>query len=129
MGKTSARQKRRREKFDAQDGQCGYCQGAMRLMAMEGGYQPPDMITLEHLKQKAEGGTYAHANTLGACVACNVSRPNGLASDDYRVLRRDLLPIWPPCTYPDRAVRRRLQGASPQSLYRLLAERTAHGVE
>ncbi|UTC28924.1 HNH endonuclease [Brevundimonas phage vB_BpoS-Marchewka] len=111
--------------FDAQDGLCHYCVGPMRLIAMEGGYQPPDMITLEHLTQKSDGGTYAEDNTRGACVACNVSRPNGLPTADYLALRRDLLVVWPPCTHPDRAVRRRLQRASPQSLYRLIAERSA----
>lgn len=125
MGRKSARQQRRRELHAAQGGLCHYCEGAMRLIALEGGYQPPDMITLEHLKQKSDGGTYAAENTRGACVACNVSRPNGLSSEDYLALRRDLLDIWPPCTHPDRAVRRRLQRASPQSLYRLIAERSA----
>ncbi len=129
MSKKSARQKRRREKFEAQDGLCHYCSGEMRLIAMEGGYQPPDMITLEHIKQKNDGGTYSAENTKGACAACNVSRPNGLASDDYLTLRRDLLVVWPPCTHPDRAVRRRLQRASPQSLYQLIAERTHDGLE
>lgn len=128
MSRKSARQKRRREKFDAQKGLCCYCDGAMRLISMVGGYQPPDMITLEHLLQKTDGGTYAAENTRGACAACNVSRPNGLSSDDYLALRRDLLVLWPPCTHPDRAVRRRLQSASPQSLYRLIAERAEDAV-
>lgn len=121
MSKSRARQERRRYLFNHQDGICCYCTGQMQLTTKNLGHQPPDMITLEHVIQKAEGGTYDLKNCKGACKSCNVSRPNGLPSENYHALRLQLLDVWPPCTEPCRNVLKKLRRASPQSIFQMVS--------
>ncbi len=118
----SARRSRRLRLFNQQDGLCHYCAGEMRLLEVGGGPQLPEMATLEHIKQRAEGGTYDESNCKAACAACNVARPNGMAHDLYFELRRQLLAIWPPCTSIPAQARKLIQRQAPQALYRI-----AHG--
>lgn len=120
MSKPRARQARRRHLFEVQKGVCCYCTGRMQLTTENIGHQPPDMITLEHVIQKAEGGTYEPKNCKGACKSCNVSRPNGLASDAFHAMRLELLEVWPPCTEPSRNVLKKLRRASPQSIFQMV---------
>lgn len=114
-----ARRKRRAALFQKQGGRCYYCTGEMRLLAVCGGQQPPDMATLEHIRQRVEGGTYGSDNTKAACASCNVMRPNGMDSDDYKALRQKLLPEWAPCSPPSGNIRRRVQREGPQDIYRI----------
>lgn len=81
------------------------------------------MVTLEHIVQRAEGGTYDEKNCKAACAGCNVARPNGMPTEEYLVLRRDLLPIWPACSAITAEARKLVQKRAPQTLYRI-----AHGV-
>lgn len=120
MSKSSARQARRRFLFEEQSGVCCYCTGQMQLTTHNLGYQPSDMITLEHVVQKADGGTYDLKNCKGACKSCNVSRPNGMSSADYHALRLELLDQWAPCTEPCRNVLKKLRRASPQSIFQMV---------
>lgn len=102
------RRKRRVRKYQEQDGACHYCSGGMLLVHLVEGSQPPALVTLEHLRQRARGGTYSCDNTKAACAACNTFRPDGMEPEEYRVLRQRLLPIWPACTHPPRPIRRLL---------------------
>lgn len=111
------RRKRRMQKYDEQDGLCHYCTGDMILACIVEGQQPPALATLEHIHQKAAGGTYADHNTKAACSSCNVSRPDGMTSEAYLLLRRRLLPIWLACTQPDAPIRRMLGRYSRQTPY------------
>lgn len=102
------RRKRRFRKYDEQEGCCHYCTGAMLLVHLVEGSQPPALATLEHIRQKARGGTYADANTKVACAACNTFRPDGMEAQEYRVLRQRMLLLWPACTHPTRPIRQML---------------------
>jgi hypothetical protein len=102
------RRKRRARKYDEQDGACFYCDGEMLLVHLVEGSQPPALATLEHIKQRAKGGTYECENTKAACAACNTFRPDGMTSEDYRALRQRLIVVWPACTHPTRPIRRLL---------------------
>lgn len=102
------RRKRRVRKYQEQEGCCHYCTGTMLLVHLVEGPQPPALATLEHIRQRARGGTYADANTKVACAACNTFRPDGMEADEYALLRRRLLPMWEACTYPPRPVRQLL---------------------
>lgn len=122
--KRQAARRRRRVRITAeQDGRCMYCTG----MVLENDWgrdpPPPAAATLEHVQQKTAGGTYADDNTGVACQGCNVSRPNGMSSTDYKALRTSLLDVWPPCSQPTQAVRRTLQMHAPQGLYRDVLQR------
>lgn len=103
----AARRQRRVKKFGEQEGCCLYCGGEMILEPYTVPPQPA-LATLEHLIQKADGGTYADHNTKVACYACNTFRPDGMAADAYRHLRQRLLLLWPACSEPFKAIRRML---------------------
>lgn len=119
----AARRARRAKLFRDQDERCHYCRGQMRLVNWpESQFQPADMITLEHVVQRADGGTYGDDNTVGACAGCNVARPNGMDSDVYLRLRVELLSVWPACSPITAQARKVVQKAAPQSIYRI-----AHG--
>ena len=102
-----ARRQRRIKKFGEQGGFCLYCDGEM-ILAPHSVPPPAALATLEHLIQKADGGTYADHNTKVACYACNTFRPDGMAAEAYRRLRQQLLMLWPACTEPFKAIRRML---------------------
>lgn len=80
-----------------QNGRCCYCQGPTLSEA----FNPPVpwMGTIEHLHQKAKGGSDAEANLRLACQGCNVARPKGMDPIRYAVLRLLLLPAWPVCSH------------------------------
>jgi len=82
-------------------------------------FQPADMVTLEHVQQAAEGGTYEEDNVKGACAGCNVARPNGMPSDDYMQLRRDLIKVWPACSHLPAKLRPYVQSRGPQDIYHI----------
>lgn len=102
------RRLRRIRKFQEQGGCCVYCTGEMLLVHLVEGSQPPALATLEHLKQRADGGTYDDENTKAACASCNTFRPHGMGTGEYARLRRKLLTLWPACTHPVRAIRQLL---------------------
>lgn len=105
----SRRQRRRIHKFHEQDGACCYCAGEMTLVQFAQGISPSaSTATLEHIHQRADGGTYEDENTKVACASCNESRPDGVTSEDYLILRRRLMTMWPACSWPLRPIRQLL---------------------
>lgn len=110
---------RRRRVFLEADGLCTYCLGEMTYAHRLGGASDPKLhpqeVTIEHLHPREFGGSNAPSNLAGCCTACNNSKDNEISAEDFRALRRSLLDVWPPCTFPPLSVRRGNPGIRPVS--------------
>ena len=98
---------------EAQNWRCCYCCGVMA--AFEFG---PALATREHVVPLSQGGTWAAANTVAACLSCNRVRSDDFPCEAFAALRAELLrsSVWPPCTFPSRRVKRLIRVARRRSV-------------
>ena len=98
---------------EAQNWRCCYCGGVMTDFE-----RGPALATREHLLPHSQGGTWAAANTVAACLSCNRVRSDDFTCKRFARLRRGLARkgVWPPCTYPNERAKRIIRGARGRSI-------------
>jgi hypothetical protein len=107
----------------AQEWRCYYCDGGMLWVEPDPLGRPgPNVATFEHLKKRAHGGSHDIDNGAAACSACNNARRD-FEPEEWRTLRRQLLPIWPACTAQPHNIKRVLT-----YLDRVIAQATLCGI-
>lgn len=87
------KKKRRAKLFREQSGLCHWCRQPMRMLHVEGGDQPPDLCTLDHLRDRFDPARRQPANgekrLVAACFKCNNDRgAKRQAEISKRTLRR-----------------------------------------